>query len=132
MAGARLVTQVKTAIDAHLLWKGRLRQAILSPGNGLTPAVASRDDACALGRWLLSADIPDDEKNAAEYQAVRLAHAMFHHAAGQVLETARGGDREAAFRLMGDAFIQLSEELVRLLGAWEAALRSKSFALDPA
>lgn len=114
----RFAGQIQAAIHAHLAWKVRLRTAVLSGTSTMTPELARRDDACAMGSWLYSPCFDERARTSPLYEDVRQAHALFHEAAGDVLQHARDGETAMAGKLMHDAFIPRSDKLVCLLEEW--------------
>lgn len=113
-----LVTDGKTAIDAHTQWKTRLRDYISGSGTeDLEVAIVSRDDQCVLGRWL-QADGELHHGKKPEFARVRSAHARFHEAAGEVLATAQRGDRTAALRMLDEGeYLRASDEVAEAIVA---------------
>jgi len=122
----RMATQIANVIAAHAFWKGRLRAAATGAHADLTPEIACRDDLCTLGAWLRSAPIVTRYAADPVYRAVCLAHTLFHEAAGDLLASARQGDRVAAFATMQDDFMPLSDDLVGLLRLWKEKARSEA------
>ena len=72
---------VDAIIDAHRQWKVKLRDAIES-GDKVDVATLSRDDCCALGKWIYA----DGQRLRDRVSFVTLIdkHARFHQVAGQV------------------------------------------------
>ncbi|WP_170211616.1 methyl-accepting chemotaxis protein [Rhodoferax bucti] len=72
---------VDTIIDAHRQWKVKLRDAIES-GAPVDVGTLSRDDCCALGKWIYG----DGQRlgNRASFTELIQRHAHFHRIAGQV------------------------------------------------
>lgn len=113
-----LVADGKTALDAHVQWKTRLRDYITGASSeSLEVAIVARDDQCTLGRWLAS----EGELHYGgrpEFERIRATHARFHHAAGEVLATAQQGNRQAALQMLDSgAYPQASDEVAEALVA---------------
>lgn len=109
----------KTALEAHIKWKLRLKGVIDGTGTEvLDPRVVSKDDQCVLGKWLYS----DGQKkfgNLPAFKDVVNAHAHFHKCAGHTLELAlEGKNTEAEKELVGGEFakasLNVSRHLMRL------------------
>jgi methyl-accepting chemotaxis protein len=76
-------------IQAHLDWKEKLTRYLGKPDRSLDSATVSRDDACALGKWLVGEGRA--QAGHAEYEAVRQEHTKFHRIAGEVIQLADHG-----------------------------------------
>jgi hypothetical protein len=104
----------KTAIDAHMKWKIRLERC-LEGGNeeNLQVDVVSRDDQCALGKWIHGlggerfGDLP-------EFQQMQVEHARFHLCAADVLTCCLAGDREGASNKLRSGDYTRASERVKL------------------
>lgn len=72
---------VDAVIDGHRQWKVKLRDAI-EGGDQVDVATLSRDDCCALGKWIYA----DGQRlrGRASFTALVSHHARFHQVAGQV------------------------------------------------
>lgn len=70
------------AIDAHVEWKTKFRQAIAARSE-LDAATIGKDDRCPLGKWLHGA-ARAKYGHMADYTACVDAHAAFHREAGRV------------------------------------------------
>jgi len=107
---------VDAIIDAHRQWKVKLRQAI-EDRSRVDTATLSRDDCCALGKWIYG-----DGQRLAErptFSALVGRHAHFHRVAGQVGELINQRRmREAEDALApGTAFAQATSEVVSTLSS---------------
>src|SRR5450830_912707 len=107
---------VDAIIDAHRQWKVKLRQAI-EDRSQVDTATLSRDDCCALGKWIYG-----DGQRLAErptFSALVGRHAHFHRVAGQVGELINQRRmREAEDALApGTAFAQATSEVVSTLSS---------------
>lgn len=109
----------KTALEAHIKWKQRLKGVIDGSGTeALDPRIVSKDDQCALGKWINT----DGVKNFGEqpgFVAVVHAHTHFHKCAGHTLELALDGklkeaEEELATGNYARASLDVSRHLMRL------------------
>jgi hypothetical protein len=95
-----LVSDGKTAIDAHIKWKERLQDHIQgSSSEDLKVEVISRDDLCALGIWLTS-EGKAHYGHLPGFETVRRSHAAFHRHAGKALAAANSGRRQEAIDML--------------------------------
>jgi hypothetical protein len=110
----------KTALEAHIKWKLRLKGVIDGTGTeALDPRVVSQDNQCALGKWIYA----EGQAQYGEYpgfQAVVTSHAHFHKCAGHTLELALDGKvQEADDDLATGNFARASHEVSRhLMRLW--------------
>lgn len=117
----------KTAIDAHMLWKTRLKKVI--DGTNTEPLdvdTVSRDDKCVLGKWING---PGSQKfgSLREFQELKMDHAHFHLAAGDILSCALAGDMEGAeHRLNTGEYTRISERVKLHLARLYIQLSGKS------
>ncbi len=92
----------KTAIDAHIHWKDRLKDAIDGvSGEHLDAGLIGRDDQCTLGKWIYG-EGGRHYRGQYEFEQLRAHHAAFHHAAADVLRTVQHGDVEEAEKMLND------------------------------
>jgi methyl-accepting chemotaxis protein len=107
---------VDAIIDGHRQWKVKLRDAIES-GDQVDAATLSRDDCCALGKWIYS----DGQRlsGRASFTALVNNHARFHHVAGEVaLLINAGRSHEAEDALAPDTpFTSATSDVVMVLSA---------------
>lgn len=118
IAAGVAVHPLRAAVTAHAAWKKRLRTAIddgVLP-QGVTVESASRDDVCAFGQWLRTAE--PEALDRTRTGTVRSAHADFHKAAGRILAEAVGGRKSQAEAMMCDTdgyagiAMRLTDELI--------------------
>ena len=90
----------KSAVDAHMKWKGRLESYIAGTSTeDLKVEVVCRDDQCALGKWVYSQG--GERFGFSEtFADMKENHAHFHRTAGEVLATAQSGQKEQALHLL--------------------------------
>lgn len=102
----------RSAIEAHDKWKVRLEGVIAGTNHEqLDVQEVSRDDCCALGKWLHGPGMQCCGKVDIFSKLVQ-AHAQFHEAAGAVLQTAQHGARAQARELIERGrFPQASSEV---------------------
>lgn len=108
----------KKAIDAHMLWKDRLRNAIEGGGSEqLDLIMVACDDRCVLGKWIHGPGGEAHGQNS-QFQALKQHHAEFHiYAAGVLTEAQNGRTQEALRQLTGQyarASEQVKHDLIRL------------------
>jgi hypothetical protein len=124
MSTADLADQVQRALVAHGAWKVRLAQAIETGSSEFLPSAVSKDDQCALGKWLY-VDI-DPVLKSDPYDTIRKLHADFHLAAAGVLDMALAGRKAEAQAAMdtGHDFGRASTRLTLALTAWRSSVGS--------
>jgi aerotaxis receptor len=93
-AAAARPFEPRDAIDAHVQWKTRLRNAALDDTR-LDAAQAARDDCCPLGKWLHGEGKLRWGAHAL-FTDLLAKHAEFHRQAGAVAELINAGRREPA------------------------------------
>ena len=110
--------QIKSAIGAHGLWKGRLRATIESGASDLAVQVVRADDQCSFGKWLLGLDAEVAKSPA--YRTCRDLHAQFHIAAAGVLALAVAGKKQEALKAMetDSEFTRISRKLTVAMIEW--------------
>lgn len=109
----------KSAIEAHLKWKERLRAVIDGVSDEkLDPSVVARDDLCVLGKWLHGVG---EQKfgGSGRFKSVCAEHAQFHRCAAQVLQQAIAHRHDDAIHSMEagpyrDASVRVTGELAGL------------------
>lgn len=103
----------RTAIEAHQKWKTRLQAVIDNDASeNLSTEVVSRDDQCALGKWIHGVGgqrfSSDDQ-----FQKLSKNHANFHACAGMVLALAQTGKKaDAQAYLKSNGYLYASQEVV--------------------
>jgi hypothetical protein len=109
---------IERAIAAHLRWKRRLEEAILTGESDFTVARVAGDSVCELGQWLHS--MLDDERRSRQYKKVRKLHADFHKTSAKILELALQGKRKeaAAHMELGNEYTLASGNLTLALKDW--------------
>jgi hypothetical protein len=104
----------------HTQWKMRLKDYLRGDGEPLDPAVVSRDDACALGKWLYG---PGQQvQQLPEYQALREHHRHFHALAGKVVQEHLQGHAEQAQALLNGEFQRQTAATVAAIRALRDAV----------
>ena len=126
MSNARVVEEINKALFAHGAWKMRLREAISKGLSELPIEDAKRDDCCAFGKWLHSANLDADLRGSATHQAIISLHKAFHQSAGQVLEEAVQDHQDKAVSLLKGEFGECSQTLIVALTKWKRELSSFS------
>ncbi|MFO1349928.1 MAG: CZB domain-containing protein [Gammaproteobacteria bacterium] len=103
----------RTAIEAHQKWKARL-QAVIDENSSesLSVEVISRDDQCALGKWIHGVG-GQRFGHGDLFQKLRKNHAFFHVCAGRVLQLAQAGKKsDAQAILMSGDYARVSQDVV--------------------
>ena len=102
------------AINAHVVWKIRLRKHIDGISEEvLDPEVVGCDDKCSLGQWIYG---PGGKHGGLPlFQQVRVQHAHFHRCAAEIITATDEGQKETAERLLRDDYGQLSHMIVKSL-----------------
>jgi hypothetical protein len=106
----------RTAINAHMRWKIRLRAVIDGRSDeAIDPETLARDDQCPLGKWLHGS-------GGAQFRELPLfaeltdQHAEFHLHAASVLEQAQQGYQHEALRALEHGpYAQSSGRVAHLL-----------------
>lgn len=81
------------AIQAHLKWKGRLKNYIEGVGNEkLDHKIVCQDNQCPLGKWIYGSGHVFADR--ASFESLKQEHALFHKEAGKIVEAAQSGDRD--------------------------------------
>lgn len=112
------------AIEAHQRWKVRLSAYVAGESDErLDWTVICRDDQCALGQWLHGgARAPHGHE--ALFSRLVQEHAQFHQYAGEVVQLADRGDKDAAQKLIGTgAYARASRQVIASLSQLFLALR---------
>lgn len=88
-----------SAIEAHLKWKARLSNFISGVGDEkLKSDIVCLDNQCALGKWIYGSG--EKFSKYSGYPSLKLNHAQFHQAAGEVVRAVELGKRQEAQRLI--------------------------------
>jgi len=121
LAGAKASAPVEgidvdAIIDGHRQWKVKLRDAIEN-GDKVDVATLSRDDCCALGKWIYADGQRLRER--ASFTALVNNHAHFHSVAGQVGKLINEGHLEQAIDALAPntPFTQATSDVVMVLSA---------------
>lgn len=89
------------AVQAHLKWKGRLKNFVSGIGNeSLKSEVVCKDNNCALGKWIHGPGSHYSHLHG--YGVLKANHADFHKAAGAVIKAVEEKDQVSATRLLAD------------------------------
>ena len=113
------------AITAHVSWKLRLRNYVDGTSEeALDPRHVGRDDNCPLGQWIY--ENLDTHGERALFRQVQVQHADFHRCAAEIIETVDNGKPDAADRLLGHDYAQLSRMIVKSLTQLDRELQEDS------
>jgi len=106
---------IMDAINAHIRWKVRLEKYLDgSSEEKLDYEIVSRDDQCALGKWIHGSALRhfhDDEG----LKILREDHAQFHLIAGKVVSNVQANNMDVAASLMKGEYSDASRKVVRAL-----------------
>ena len=107
-----------SAVHAHRHWKIRLSDYVQrGVGDALDARVVSRDDQSALGQWIYG-DAAFKFGHLPSFGQLRDTHALFHQAAGRIVQLHHDGDAAQATRLLrGGEYPRQSLRVMGLLGA---------------
>jgi hypothetical protein len=113
---------IDNALAAHVQWKKRLQEVLITGKSEYQVNVVKKDDKCQFGEWLIN--LSDQEKNLADYKKIKELHAEFHNAAAEILDLALKGKKEEAQKKLefGGGYGQISGRLVLALQAWRNKL----------
>ena len=120
---AALGVNFEAMVAGHQAWKQRLFDFMGGHGESVDAKVASRDDACALGKWIYS----EGQKRLGhlpEFEALRSHHAAFHTCAGEVAGCVHARDMKKAESTLVGPFVEHTTRTVSALRSLKrAALR---------
>ena len=113
------------AIEAHQAWKMKLRRALASQEK-LDIDSISRDDCCALGKWIHGPG-GHHHGHAPRFAELTDKHREFHRAVGTIARKISQGRSEDAERLLGSgsAFTALSTDVVSMLNRFKGEAGGK-------
>lgn len=115
-----LHSQIDEALQAHTIWKTKLRGAVKT---GRLPKPArdiACDDQCGFGKWLIRLKSDPDVTGKEGYRLVAEAHTAFHRVAGDVASKVEAGQADAASALLeGPAFQNATSTLRDRLVSWK-------------
>lgn len=111
------------AIEAHQRWKVRLAAYVRGEsGEKLDWQVICLDDRCALGQWLHSG-IAVPSAQTALFTRLIGEHAEFHRRAGEVVQSADAGQRDAALKLINNGdYARASHKVIATMSQLYLAL----------
>ena len=95
-----LKNEIRAAIGAHGLWKGRLSSAIQTGKCDVSPSVAQQDNQCAFGKWLGGPSVDPATRRSSEYAECKELHRKFHIAAARALSLALAGKKQEARNIL--------------------------------
>jgi methyl-accepting chemotaxis protein len=103
-------------IKGHRAWKQRLLDDMNGHGVAIDPAVACLDNACPLGKWIHGPGLQRFGQ-LPQFADLRLQHAHFHRAAGEIAGHIRSGHIERAEALLTSDFVERTTETVAAIQA---------------
>ena len=116
----------RTAIEAHQRWKVRLADYVAGTSTErLDRQVVSRDDQCALGKWIHGSG-GDQFREMEGFRQLQDRHAYFHVCAGKILGLAQDGHKDAALQeLQKGEYARISLDVVRDLATLYLSLQQR-------
>jgi len=101
-------------LNAHYIWRHNLTEAVLTGGNFTGSLDAN---TCALGRWLSSEDARGitDADVLSLLRQVETPHRFIHTEAAAVVESIEAGNLEEAKRVLVEAILPRTQEVISLL-----------------
>ena len=105
------------AVKAHAEWKMKFRTAI-SKEDSLDATTISRDDCCALGKWL-HGEAKGKFGRLRSHSECLIRHAAFHREAGKVAKAINARQYDEAERMISGAgpYRDASTQVVIAIGA---------------
>lgn len=124
------IEQIDRAIDAHALWKSRLKMTIESGRIDMPVDSIRRDDQCDFGKWLHGKTLTPADRATADYRNVVDLHGQFHLTAARVVELALSGRKAEAETMMilGGEYAAISARLNDAMLNWKRASSASSAA----
>ena len=115
-------TEISKALQAHGMWKVRLKTGIELGRLEVPAADVAKDNLCDFGRWLADAETDPGLSGLAEFRKVVDLHREFHGVAGGIAGHIEAGDKASAVaELEGGTFDDLSGRLGAALMALKRA-----------
>lgn len=101
------------AIEAHTQWRSRLRMCCNDHSKCPDPAVAEKDNACGLGKWIYGEGqrFANDE----DFRKLRHEHAVFHRCAAHIIRNVQQGRQGEAEKLLAGEYSEVSSKVISLL-----------------
>ena len=111
---AELGVDFEAMVAGHQAWKQRLFNFMGGHGEAVDPTTASRDDVCALGKWI-HAEGQKKLGHLAEFEVLRKHHAAFHHCAGDVAACVHSREMTRAESTLVGPFVEHTTRTVSAL-----------------
>lgn len=112
--------QIGDAINTHMQWKERLEKFIAGdPLEKFTSTDACADNKCRLGKWIYKEGLQFERLP--EYKTLKMTHAEFHKAAGEIVRATEQGEAQRAKQLLNDEqfFIRKTQATVSAIESLE-------------
>jgi hypothetical protein len=115
---------MKTVIDAHLAWSGKLLSTLHGLNNETIDIPTVRvDDHCVLGKWLYST-AKEKFSHLPEYSELKMVHQQFHLCAADILKDHKEGMTERAYKKVeGDFKLYSSRVQLKIIQLYAAAMK---------
>ena len=101
------------AVEAHTKWKSRLRMCTNDRSKCPDPAVAEKDNACDLGKWIYGEG--KRFSNDSEFQQLRQDHASFHRCAATIIRSVQQGKAREAENMLAGEYMEISTKVISML-----------------
>jgi methyl-accepting chemotaxis protein len=109
------------AIEGHTQWRSRLRMCSNDHSKCPDPAVAEKDNVCALGKWIYGEGqrFAHDE----DFRQLRHEHAGFHRCAASIIRNVQQGRQGEAETLLAGEYSVVSTKVISLLSRMKTRCR---------
>ena len=116
------IDAIDSALNAHAVWKKRLKDAIAKGTSEFNVEVVKKDNACQFGQWLYS--LSTEDKSSKEFSDIRDLHSEFHKTAAEILDLALHWKKEEAQKKLepGGGYSNISGKLILALARWKSKL----------
>jgi methyl-accepting chemotaxis protein len=101
------------AVEAHTQWKTKLRMCTTDHSKCPDPAVAEKDNACALGKWIYGDGQRFSQDD--EFQQLRQDHASFHRCAARIIRSVQQGKAREAENILAGEYAEISTKVISTL-----------------
>ena len=105
---------VLDAINAHVMWKLRLRKYVAGTSEeSLDSAVVGTDHQCMLGKWIYSEG--QAFSHLPEFKQMVEEHAQFHRCAAEIIDLVDEGESKEADGVLRGRYNRLSHDISGIL-----------------
>lgn len=116
------------AIKTHIDWKMKLSKYIENPDGSLVHSQVCLDNACLLGKWIYGDGQIHKRSHADLFEKVKVSHAAFHEAAGEIVRMVNQQKISEAKKLLGPSgvYLKVSSDTVELIEKLKNQVESES------